>query len=211
MYNAVTYDPQKKEVYKKVFLLIDEIIETLKPTALHIGHDEVVGWNSHHARKILNKNEKMLPSSLFLSDVLTIHDYLKKHNIETWMWGDMLISPQEFPSMLKKHLHGGFNGYGKQLRHKIPKDIVICDWHYFDKQKNFPTLTTMQKEGFHVIGSTWKKKKTIHNFSHYASKHNAYGMMATTWFHVQRKEWNIIDNIINTSGRIFLKDFPHEE
>jgi hypothetical protein len=66
----------------------------------------------------------------------------------------------------------------------------------------------MRKEGFRVIGATWKKGRTIRNFSSFAAGHGASGMIATTWFHVQRREWDVVEKIIRTSGEVFLKDFP---
>jgi len=122
--------------------------------------------------------------------------------------GNMLIPQDEFPNILSRHLHGTVPGYGKVLRAKIPRDIVICDWHYFDDQSVFPTLDVMQKEGFRVLGATWKKENTTLNFSRYAAKHDAHGMIATTWFHVVRKEWDVVEYIIKVSGEAFSKDFP---
>ncbi|MFN6946484.1 MAG: family 20 glycosylhydrolase [Cytophagaceae bacterium] len=211
MYNQQTYDPNKKEVYDLILPMLDELIDLLKPSAVHIGHDEVVGWESGHVGRFLLKGERPLPADLFLKDVLTLYHHLKSKGIETWMWGDMLISPDEFPDIpeeSKKPFHGTLPGYGKELRAKLPKDIVICDWHYNDEQENFPSLTTFQKEGFKVIGATWVKEKTIKNFSRYASKNNAYGMMATTWWYVQKRNWDIVEKIIKISGDIFSKDFP---
>jgi len=208
MFNKSTYDPRKEETYQIVFPLLDEIIEAIQPKAIHIGHDEVAGHKERSRKKRLRTGEEMLPAELFLKDVLRIHDYLKNRSIETWMWGDMLISPDEFPLMLDKHLHGTLPGYGKLLRNKLPRDIVICDWHYFDRQPEFPSLAKMQEEGFRVIGTIWKKEQTIKNFSRYAAQHGAYGMMAGTFFHVHRNEWNIVENIILTSGKAFSKDFP---
>ncbi len=209
MFHSLTYAPRQEAAYTDwVSTLLDELITLLKPRAIHIGHDEVVGWNFRHQLKVLNFGESMLPAELFLADVLRIHSYLKERNVETWMWGDMLLSPDEFPSMLEKHLHGGKKGYGKALRDKLPRDIVICDWHYFDQQTDFPSLSVMQNEGFRVIGATWKKQETIRNFSRYAAMHNAYGMMATTWFHVQREEWDIVEKIIWDSGKAF-KEFEN--
>lgn len=202
MYNNLTYDPRNAVTYQKVYALIDEIIDVVHPSAISIGHDEVAGG-------IGSKScENMLPAALFFQDVIRIHDYLKARGIQTWMWGDMLISPNEFPEMLRNYLHGGYAHYGKEMRDKLPKDIVIGDWHYIDAQTNFPSLATMQNEGFQVIGTTWKNTKTINNFSRYAAQHGARGMMATTWFHVQRKEWSIVDQIIRDSGAAFRRDFP---
>lgn len=119
------------------------------------------------------------------------------------MWGDMLIAPEEFPGMLDKHLHGT-HSYSS-LRNKIPKDIVICDWHYFDEQPDFPSASTFAKAGHRVLGAAWKKEKTIKNFSRYISTMSANneGMIATTWFHVQRREWDIVSDIIKNSGEAF--------
>lgn len=202
MYNSQTYDPRNAATYQRVFALIDEIIAIIQPSAFSIGHDEVAGSSSAKAC------ENMLPAALFLQDVLRLHEYLKARNIQTWMWGDMLISPNEFPEMLRNYFHGGYAHYGKEMRDKLPKDIVIGDWHYIDAQTSFPSLATMQNEGFQVIGTTWKNTKTINNFSRYAAQHGARGMMATTWFHVQRKEWAIVDQIIRDSGAVFNRDFP---
>jgi hypothetical protein len=207
-FNRSTYDPRKEGTYERVFDLLDEVIAIIRPKAVHIGHDEVAGHNAASKEKWLGPGEQMLPADLFLKDVLRIHGYLKQRSIATWIWGDMLISPTEFAGMAPQHLHGSAPGYGKALRDRLPKGIVICDWHYLDEQPAFPSFSTIQEEGFRVIGTTWKKERTIRNFSGYAALHGGYGMMATTWFHVQRKEWSVVDRIISASGAAFLKDFP---
>lgn len=208
MYNSDTYDPRNEKVYAKVLPLLDEIIEIVHPRAFHIGHDEVAGHSEKSAKKFLRQGESMLPADLFLKDVLRVHAYLRQRGIETWMWGDMLISPAEFPSMKPNSLHGATPGYGKALRDQLPRDIVICDWHYTDTQSDFPSLDALRKEGFRMLGATWKNKKNIRNFSRYAASHGAYGMIASTWFHVRSREWDVIETIIRTSGEAFRKDFP---
>ena len=213
MYNVSTYDPRKPEVYALVTAYLDEVISVLHPSAINIGHDELGGFLWH--RDVIPNTvigllpgEQSLPVELFLQDVLHIHDYLSKRGIETRMWGDMLISPKEFPEMLAGNLHGGTLGYDKTLRDRLPHDIVICDWHYDDDQDDFPSLATLQNEGFRVLGSTWKKSKTIQAFSRYAAQHHALGMMATTWFQLPSKEWDVVERIIRESGEAFSKDFP---
>ncbi|BCO09744.1 hypothetical protein GF1_21200 [Desulfolithobacter dissulfuricans] len=208
MFNRVTYDPRNEETYRRVLALLEELIDALHPRAIHIGHDEVAGYNVNSLKRWLGPGENMLPAELFVQDVRRIYSYLKERGIMTWMWGDMLIAPEEFPEMLDKHLHGSVPGYGKALRDKLPRDIVICDWHYFDDQAEFPSLAVMQQEGFRVIGSSWKREKTMRNFSRYAAGQGALGMMATTWFHVQRREWAVVERIIRTSGESFRRDFP---
>jgi hypothetical protein len=203
MYNAVSYDPRHGKTYDIVLPMLDEIIELMRPSAIHIGHDEVVGWNREHAKKKLRDGESMLPADLFLADVLTLHSYLMEKGIEIWMWGDMLFAPSEVPTMLADHLHGGDAGFGQSLRQKLPRDIVICDWHYFDQQSAFPTMSILQSEGFRVIGATWRKGATTANFSAFAARHDAYGMMATIWFYVPLRQWSMVESILHESGRLF--------
>jgi hypothetical protein len=110
----------------------------------------------------------MVPADLFARDVERIHGYLSQKGVETWMWADMLLDPAEFPGASSKHLHGVAAGYGKALRNRLPRDIVMCDWHYGDEQGSFPSMAVMQSEGFRVIGATWKREETTRNFSRYA-------------------------------------------
>ena len=208
MFNTDTYDPRKEEVYVKVFQLLNEIITLIHPKAIHIGHDEVAGHSEQSAKVWLREGEMILPANLFLEDVIRIHAFLKNRGVETWMWGDMLIRPDEFLEMRESYLHGSTSGYGKTLRDKLPRDIVICDWHYADKQSEFPSISTMKKEGFRVLGATWRNETTIHNFSRYAASHGASGMIATTWFYVPKREWDVVERIIKISGEVFSKDFP---
>lgn len=216
MFNKRTYDPREERLYEIVFPIIDEIIEILKPQAFHIGHDEVVGWNArHYKRGFLEKDEVMVPAELFLADVNHLHAYLKKKNIETWMWGDMLIAPDEFQTMRDRaDINGSSPGYGAALRRKVPKDIVICDWHYLGEQTDFPTIDAFNLDGFRVLGTTWRAKDTTRNFSRYAALHGANGMIASTWIILDAKgnnvvnNWDDIERLIRESGEAFMKDFP---
>jgi len=203
MYNRSTYDPRQEATYEAVFALLDELIEVTKADAIHIGHDEVAGRNEQSQKRWLQPGETIIPADLFLKDVLRVNEYLTARKVETWMWGDMLLSPEEFPGMFSRHLHGGVVGYGKAVRDRLPRDIVVCDWHYSDDQEEFPSLVKLQREGFRVVAATWKKEKTIRDFSRFASRNRAYGMMATSWFHVQRGDWDVVERIIRMSGQAF--------
>ena len=57
------------------------------------------------------------------------------------------------------------------------------------------------------MGATWSDQITVQNFSIYARKHGAVGMMATTWHYVQTQDWNTVEKLIDTSGKFFLEDF----
>lgn len=211
MYNALTPDPRLDEVQRLQSAYLDEVIDALQPRAVHIGHDEVAGASGRSIKELSSRAQPALPAELFAHSVVTLHRALSARGIELWMWGDVLVSPREFPGMFARHLHGTLPGYGKPLRDRLPRDIVICDWHYFDEQAEFPTVSVLRKEGFRVLGSTWKRTETTRNFAAYAAAHGAQGMIATTWFHVQRKEWDVVDRIIRESGAIFAEHFPDQK
>ena len=204
MYNNATYDPTEEGTYEKVEGVLSEMIELYHPVkAIHIGHDEVAGYDSASEENHLLPGEEMLPKELFLQDVLRIHEYLETSGVETWMWGDMLVSPEEFPTMLDKHLNG-LNGYST-IRAQIPPDVVICDWHYYNQQTEFPTLDTFIAEGHKTLGATGSRLQTILNFSHYTASADddpAAGMIATLWDDMWlNKESGRA--IVNTAGAAF--------
>lgn len=207
MYNKDTYDPRKKDLYEKiVFPAIDELLLLTGATKFHIGHDEVVGWNEvHYKMEILRKGEKQLPPELFLQDVLTLYQYLKGKGVETWMWGDMLVSRKEFPAMNDKDASlNGYNGYAA-LRSKIPKDIVICDWHYQGDQVSFPSAWAFATNGNKVLGATWESQGTTKNFTKYIGQlpQNGEGMIATTWYGLSGEKREEVQTIIRLSGETF--------
>lgn len=207
MYNKATYDPRNKALYKKVvFPAIDELLNLTGAKKFHIGHDEVAGWSQkHYRKKILAKREKQLPPELFLKDVLILNDYLQAKGIETWMWSDMLYTVDQFPVMKKAGADfNGYNGYA-DLRTKIPKDIVLCVWHYRGDQKDFPTASLLAKDGYKILGATWKLEETVKNYSNYITNmsKNAEGMIATTWYGFTGKKKYEVHDIIKFSGRAF--------
>jgi hypothetical protein len=99
-------------------------------------------------------------------------------------------------------------GYGKALRDRIPREIVMCVWHYFDRQEEFETVGKLAKEGFREIGASWKRESTMKNLSLFASENGANGMIATTWYLVQREQWQEVEDIIHESGKSFRRYFP---
>jgi hypothetical protein len=204
MFNRWTYDPRKEGTYKVIFPIIDEVIKIFQPKAIHIGHDEVAGLNPKTKSQWmqLRKGERALPPELFLRDVEILHAYLKKKGIETWMWGDMLLAPEEFPGMLQRHLHG-IKGYAA-LRDKLPKDIVICDWHYFGNEIDFPSALAFSDAGYRVLGATWKSKTTTRNFSRYVAKmsRGGEGMIACLWDLIV-KDYDLARKVIKTSAEAF--------
>lgn len=210
MHDSHTYDPQKDKVYDIVFDVLDELIESVNPQSIHIGHDELHNRRITKKREVISEDPGMLPGDEFLGNIHKVKEYLDRRLIKTWIWGDMFLSPVEFPSMLSEVLGGGAPGYGKSLRDKLSRDVGICDWQYYNRRKNFTSYTTLLEEGFEVLGSTWKNHRNIADYSKFVSEKNGAGMLATSWFHVQRQEWEIVEDIISHSGQVYYKFFDDD-
>lgn len=155
------YCPLNPKSYKLIEDLFDEAYDLFgRPGYFHIGHDEfdMVGeFPTHTECKKLGKVE------LYYRDTLKLAAYLKKMGARVMMWGDILQKP-EFVGRLDK----------------LPKDVIIADWHYGEKQ-DYPSVDLFQSHGHEVIGCTWYLPKNIYYFSKYADAHHALGMMSTTW------------------------------
>lgn len=204
--NPWTYDPSADSTYAVVFRYLDQIISMMHPKAIHIGHDEVAGVGGAGPKNADLK--KVLPAHLFLVDVDTLHSYLAARGIRTWMWGDMFLQKQRYPHLFQQDLHGT-PAYAALLD-SIPKDVVLCDWHYYGDQTSFFSASAFARAGHQVLGATWKNPVTIGNFSRYIADLGPHGlgMIATTWSPVQQRQWNVVDGIVSTSGRDFWAGGP---
>ncbi|HUV39490.1 MAG TPA: family 20 glycosylhydrolase, partial [Planctomycetota bacterium] len=80
------YCPSNPESYRLFFDVLDELIDIMRPTTVHIGHDE---WR---AAGLCPKCRKVHPGKLFARDVIRIYRHLEERGIATWMWADHFVS-----------------------------------------------------------------------------------------------------------------------
>lgn len=170
---AYLYCPNLERTYRTVFDLLGELIELFKPRWVHIGHDEVLS-RGRFASCV--RCQGMQPHFLFAEDVKRLYAFLKERGIGVMMWGDMLLRPDEAFDAA----HGGEPHNFWLARRLIPKDIVIVDWHY-QPAPRYPSVSVFKREGFEVIGATWRNLQTIVEFSKAAKEAGALGMLQTTW------------------------------
>lgn len=121
-FNMKSYCPLHPDVHRVLFDVIDEICDVFKTDAFHAGMDEVFDIGNDKCPRCAGKD----PSELFAGEVRTLHDHLAGEGRSMWMWGDRLLD-------------GRTTGMGRwEASYKntfraidmIPKDVVICDWHY---------------------------------------------------------------------------------
>ncbi|MEQ8908122.1 MAG: family 20 glycosylhydrolase [Vicingaceae bacterium] len=184
LYNAQTINPNSKEAKELIFQVIDEVDSLIHPAYFHIGFDEVVGHNA----KQIEKYGSLLPAKDFLAHLVNVYTYLNYKGIETWIWGDMLLKESDFPDMHIGSLHA--NSEYANLIDCIPKDIVICDWHYREYKRrklrkyDYSSLTYFTAKGFKTYGASYEDTRAIRAFSKNAYQENNelfQGMIATTW------------------------------
>jgi len=126
-----TWCPLKPEIYKIYFDVLDEYIEVIKPSMIHVGHDE---WRVEKDLCELCRGKDY--GKLFAEDLARIHDYLAGKGIRTAIWGDHLL---ESVRNKDHQVWKSSTGYQykipgaltpDQVRELVPKDILIFNWFY---------------------------------------------------------------------------------
>jgi len=144
--------PLHPDVYPLIFDLIDEIAETFQADAFHVGMDEVLTFASPKCPRCAGKD----PSELMAHTVNTLHAHIVgKRGLTMLMWGDRLLDASA------KNMGDGWEASNKNTAaavDAIPKDIIICDWHY-SEQPAYPSIDLFLEKGFRVWPASWKNKQ----------------------------------------------------
>jgi hypothetical protein len=121
---------------------------------------------------------------LFAGEVTKIRNHLKEKNRELWIWGDRLIDGKTTGIGLWE---GSYNNTHRAID-MIPKDVVICDWHY---ERPDPTAALFASKGLPVVTCPWRnpenaveQEKLMRMFVAGATKETKpkyLGMVQTVW------------------------------
>ena len=175
-----SYCPLHPEVHKIVFDIVDEICDAFQSNAFHAGMDEVFYLGEMQCPRCSGKDK----AELFANEVRLIDDHLAQKNRRLWIWGDRLIDGKTTGLGMWEASYN--NTY--RAADMIPKDVVICDWHY-ERADKTPVYFAMK--GLNVITCPWNKPaiaveqtNDMLNFRKTATKEmkpHFYGMMQTVW------------------------------
>jgi hypothetical protein len=179
--------PQHPDVNRVIFALIDELTEAFQADAFHVGMDEVFLIASPHCPRCRGGD----PAKLFAKAVNDLHGHIVgQRKLEMMMWGD-------------RFLDGKATGYGEWEAATngtqgavdlVPKDIVLCDWHY-EMRDSYPSLPFLLAKGFRVWPAGWKNSDNAARLIDDAKRQNnprMVGYLATTWGSVKNgslSEW----------------------
>lgn len=175
-----SYCPLHPDVHKVVFELVDELCDVFETTAFHAGLDEVFYIGSDKCPRCSGKDKAIL----FANEVKTIRDHLALSNRKLWMWGDRLIDGKTTGMGIWE----ASNSNTFKAIDLIPRDVVICDWHY-ERAEQTPVYFALK--GFNVLSCPWRKPQValaqiddLLNFRAHSSwimKSRYQGILQTVW------------------------------
>ena len=170
------WDLTNPEVWTVVFKLMDEIIDAFRADALHVGMDEVFLLGSEQSPSTKGQD----PAVLFAKAVNEIHGHLvRKRRVEMLMWGDRLVDGAKYDL---GEWETSKNGTAPAID-LIPKDIIICPWHY-EVRASYPSIPMFIEKGFRVLPAGWKDVDATRALIEYSRSHagpKMLGHMFTTW------------------------------
>ncbi len=175
-----SYCPLHPKVHEVLFDVMDEIADVFETDAFHVGMDEVFLLADKDCPRCRGK----LTADLIAGEVRTLHDHLARSNREMWIWGDRFL---DGATTGVGEWEGSMNQTYPSI-HNVPKDIVICDWHY---DAPVSTAALFANEGFPVVSSPWRDTKVamgefeimraLAAYSNEPVRVRARGMLQTTW------------------------------
>ncbi len=175
--------PQHPGVNPIVFSLMDELLEVFEADALHVGADEVFLIASEHCPRCHGHD----PAALFAQAVNDYHAHLVgKRGVEMLLWGDRLLDAATTGYGLWEASENGTH----PAVALIPKDIIICDWHY-ELRPDYPSVPFFQEQGFRVWPAGWKNVEAAGALMDYAAQNASarmLGYLCTTWGEVKVSE-----------------------
>ena len=170
------WDPLNPRVNEIVFKLMDELIEAFQADAFHVGMDEVFLLGSEHSPSTKGKD----PAKLFAKAVNDYYEHLvKTRGVEMLMWGDRLIDGEKMRYGTWESSRNGTAGAVDM----IPRDIIICDWHY-RRRRAYPSIPMFLEKGFRVLPAGWNRVEATRALIGYAKQQespNMLGHLFTTW------------------------------
>ncbi len=170
------WDPLNPKVNEIVFKLMDELIEAFHADALHVGMDEVFLLGSEKSPSTKGQD----PAKVFAKAVNDLHEHLvKDRRVEMLMWGDRLFDANKYHWDKWEASKAGTAAAVDM----IPKDIIICPWHY-ELKKAYPSIPLFLEKGFRVLPASWRKLDASKALIQYSQKFDSpkmLGHLFTTW------------------------------
>jgi hypothetical protein len=166
--------PSDGRVYLIVNDLLDELLEAFEADAVHVGMDEVFELGE------CPKCRRKTPAALFAKAAQDLHRHIVgRRRRRMWLWGDRLIDGRKTPY---NDMNGACNGTHPALK-MLPKDVLLCDWHYH-LHDSYPSTTRFHRAGFDYVTCSWRKPEATRALMTWAAQHGGThwrGHLGTVW------------------------------
>jgi hypothetical protein len=158
--------------------LYDELLDVFEADGLHIGMDEVFIIASEFCPRCKGKD----PAELFAKAVQDAYDHIVvKRGKEMFMWGDRLL---DGTATCYGEWEASMNGTFPAID-RVPKDIVICDWHYeLNDTNTYPSIPLLLDKGFRVLPTSFRNPKSAKALVDYSLRFptdRMLGHLCTIW------------------------------
>ena len=155
---------------------MDELSDAFEADAFHVGMDEVLVIASKKCERCRDKT----PAELFAKAVSDYHRHLVgEKKVTMLMWGDRLIDA----GVTKYEGWSASKNGTAPAVDLIPKDIILCDWHY-EKRSDYPSVRYFQDKGFRVWPAGWNNVDATRALIACARRNatdRMSGHLSTTW------------------------------
>jgi N-acetyl-beta-hexosaminidase len=175
-----SYCPLHPDVHKVVFDLVDEVCDAFETDAFHAGMDEVFYIGDDKCPRCSGRDN----AELFALEVETIRNHLAEKKKRLWIWGDRLLDGKTTGLGMWE---ASMNNTHRAID-LIPKDVLICDWHYERADK---TAVYFAMKGFDVVTCPWRNpavaESQLQNMADFRQsatpemKERFQGMVQTVW------------------------------
>ncbi|MBN2280786.1 MAG: family 20 glycosylhydrolase [Candidatus Marinimicrobia bacterium] len=170
------WDVTNPRVYEIVFPLMDELIDAFQVDGMHVGMDEVFLLQSEYAINTKDQN----PAEMYAKAVNDIYNHLvKEKGVEMFMWGDRFINAEAIDY---GEWEASANGTWPAID-RVPKDIIICDWHY-EPRDTYASIPMFIEKGFRVLPCSWHNAEASQKLIQYSlqfEKEKMLGHLYTNW------------------------------
>jgi len=160
------------ETRRIIFDMADELVDAFgNPPYFHIGCDEAEKPSCPTCRAGSY-------AELVNGHITAVHDHLAERGVRSLMWHDMLLDSKDEQW---KNFYARGDAETATMVNTLPRDIVICDWFYYDPKESYPTLTYFKEKGFETLTCPWMNLAGIAAQAKEARRIGLKGILATTW------------------------------
>lgn len=135
----------RKQDVDAMIRVIEELIDVFEPEAFRCGLDEVFDIGEECCPRCAGKDK----AKLFADTVNLLHDHLAEKGVDMMMWGDRLLDCKKLGMQMweadRFGIHKAFD--------MIPKDIIICNWHYDMHDHGYLSTEQFVSGGFFDVPS----------------------------------------------------------